>query len=64
MTATRSNGAFRGEQHGFWCRPMPGCDGRGFDSFPVDPDYRDENGNPMWVHVDDEDETGLAGMRT
>ena len=42
---------------GFWCCPTPGCDGKGFgfDIFPVDPDYRDEQGNLMWVE-DDEDE--------
>ena len=40
----------------WWC-PTPGCDGKGFgfDIFPVDPDYRDEQGNLMWVE-DDEDE--------
>jgi hypothetical protein len=39
-----------GHEHGFWCCPMPGCDGKGFgfDIFPVDPEYRDENGELMW----------------
>lgn len=43
--------------HGFWCCPMPDCDGKGFgfDIFPVDPEYRDENGELMWCS-DDEDE--------
>lgn len=44
---------------GFWCCPTPGCDGKGFgfDIFPVDPDYRDEQGNLMWTEDDgDEDE--------
>ena len=33
-----------GSQHGFWCCPTPGCDGRGFgfDILPTDPNYRDE----------------------
>ena len=41
--------------HGFWCCPIPGCDGRGFgfDILPVDPNYRDERGG--WVHDQDED---------
>jgi hypothetical protein len=45
-----------GKPHGFWCCPMPGCDGMGFgfDIFPVDPEYRDENGELMWC--DDEDD--------
>lgn len=44
-----------GRQHGFWCCPMPGCDGKGFgfDILPTDPDYQDENGG--WIH-DEEDE--------
>ena len=47
--------------HGFWCCPTPGCDGKGFgfDIFPTDPDYRDEEGNLMWVSDEadgDEDE--------
>ena len=35
--------------------PHPGCDGKGFgfDIFPLDPDYRDENGDEMWVHGDE-----------
>lgn len=39
-----------GQAHGFWCCPMEGCDGKGFgfDIFPVDPEYRDENGELMW----------------
>lgn len=46
-----------GKQQGFWCCPTPGCDGCGFgfDIFPVDPDYRDENGDKMWISDDDED---------
>ena len=47
--------------HGFWCCPIPGCGGLGFgfDIFPVDPEYRDENGELMWCsgdECDDEDE--------
>jgi len=36
---------------------MPGCDGKGFgfDIFPVDPEYRDENGELMW-HGDEEED--------
>jgi hypothetical protein len=32
--------------HGFWCCPIPGCDGRGFgfDILPTDPNYHDEHG--------------------
>jgi hypothetical protein len=46
-----------GRPHGFWCCPIENCDGRGFgcDIFPVDPDYRDENGDKMWM--DDEEES-------
>jgi hypothetical protein len=46
-----------GGVHGFWCCPMPGCDGKGFgfDIFPVDPEYRDENGELMWCSDDDEE---------
>lgn len=45
-----------GSPHGFWCCPMPGCDGKGFgfDIFPIDPEYRDENGELMWC--DDEED--------
>lgn len=47
-----------GEAHGFWCCPMPGCDGKGFgfDIFPVDPEYRDENGELMWYSDDADDD--------
>src|SRR5687767_12206478 len=47
-----------GKPHGFWCCPIPGCDGMGFgfDIFPVDPEYRDEDGELMWVSDDREDE--------
>lgn len=47
-----------GTAHGFWCCPMPGCDGKGFgfDIFPVDPEYRDENGELMWCSDDADDE--------
>jgi hypothetical protein len=45
-----------GQPHGFWCCPIDGCDGRGFgfDIFPTDPEYRDENGG--WVLGDDDEE--------
>jgi hypothetical protein len=47
-----------GGAHGFWCCPMIGCDGKGFgfDIFPVDPEYRDENGELMWCSDDADDE--------
>ena len=47
-----------GAQHGFWCCPMPGCDGKGFgfDIFPVDPEYRDENGELMWSGDEEDDD--------
>lgn len=48
-----------GVKHGFWCCPIPGCDGKGFgfDIYPIDPDYVDEHtGEKMWDYDDDEDE--------
>jgi len=47
-----------GATMGFWCCPTPGCDGKGFgfDIFPLDPDYLDENGDRMWSSDRDEDE--------
>ena len=47
-----------GQAHGFWCCPMADCDGKGFgfDIFPVDPEYRDENGELMWCSDDEDDE--------
>lgn len=49
-----------GRRLGFWCCPIENCDGRGFgfDILPVDPDYRDEDGNKMWVSDEDGDEDG------
>lgn len=43
-------------KRGFWCCPIPGCDGIGFgfDILPVDPDYQDEHGG--WVYDDDSDD--------
>jgi hypothetical protein len=43
-----------GNQHGFWCCPIPDCDGKGFgfDIFPIDPDYHDERGG--WIHCDED----------
>jgi hypothetical protein len=45
-----------GRPHGWWCCPIPGCDGKGFgfDILPVDPNYQDERGG--WVHDDEESE--------
>jgi len=47
-----------GEPHGFWCCPVPGCDGKGFgfDIFPIDPEYRNENGELMWCEDDDDED--------
>ena len=48
-----------GQQHGFWCCPTPGCDGKGFgfDIWPVDADYQDERGSFAWTSdADDSDE--------
>lgn len=47
-----------GRTHGFWCCPMPGCGGKGFgfDIFPVDPEYRDEDGHKMWTSDEDGDD--------
>ena len=44
-----------GKPHGWWCCPIPGCDGKGFlfDIFPVDPNYQDERGG--WICHDEED---------
>ncbi len=49
-----------GRPHGFWCCPVPGCDGKGFgfDILPVDPEYRDERGG--WVCDDEELEEATA----
>jgi len=43
-----------GQAHGYWCCPIHGCGGMGFgfDIFPVDPEYRDENGELMWCSDD------------
>src|SRR5262245_14089146 len=51
-----------GRLHGFWCCPIANCSGRGFgfDIFPVDPEYRDEEGNKMWC---DDDEEGSEGEK-
>lgn len=48
----------KGETHGFWCCPVPSCDGKGFgfDIFPTDPDYVGEDGQPMWQWCDDEED--------
>jgi hypothetical protein len=45
-----------GSAMGFWCCPTPGCSGKGFgfDIFPLDPEYRDENGDRLWNGDEDE----------
>jgi hypothetical protein len=47
-----------GQPHGWWCCPTPGCGGRGFgcDIFPTDRDYRDEDGNKMWIDDEPDDD--------
>jgi hypothetical protein len=47
-----------GTIHGFWCCPIEDCDGKefGFDIFPIDPDWTDEDGNRMWVDDESEEE--------
>jgi len=49
-----------GVQRGFWCCPTDGCEGKGFgfDIFPTDPDYIDENGERMFEYDDDEARDG------
>jgi hypothetical protein len=50
-----------GSKIGFWCCPMPDCDGKGFgfDIFPTDPHYRrEEDGELMWCGG--EEENGAA----
>ena len=46
-----------GKPHGFWCCPMPDCDGRGFsfDIWPTDPEYRGEDGR-LFVCSDEDDD--------
>jgi hypothetical protein len=59
----------QGGSHGFWCCPVEGCDGKGFgfDIFPIDPEYRDENGEKMWMDDvggedwDEEPDAGAGG---
>ena len=47
-----------GRENGFWCCPTPKCSGRGFgfDIFPVDCQWTDENGERMWFDDDAEDD--------
>jgi hypothetical protein len=44
-------------QHGFWCCPIEGCDGKGFgfDIFPLDPEEAERFGIHIWED-DEEDE--------
>lgn len=54
----------RGQVHGFWCCPTPGCDGKGFgfDIFPTDPEYRGEDGEPLWSIDDCEEDPALDDL--
>ena len=47
-----------GQEQGFWCCPMPGCDGMGFgfDILPTDPNYQDEHGGWIFDDVDEDEE--------
>jgi hypothetical protein len=47
-----------GKRSGFWRCPTPGCSGAGFgfDIWPVDPEYRDEDGELIWCDDEDNDE--------
>jgi hypothetical protein len=53
---TRTDAALEG----FWCCPTPGCDGKGFlfDIYPTDPEYRDEDGNLVWIEDEEDEEAG------
>jgi hypothetical protein len=44
-----------GRGEGDWCCPTPGCNGLGFcfDLWPTDPEWRDENGEPVNVGDDE-----------
>jgi hypothetical protein len=46
-----------GTERGFWCCPIPDCDGMGFgcDILPIDPNYRDERGGRRHDGAEDED---------
>ncbi len=43
---------------GYWACATPGCDGKGFcfDIFPTDPEWRDENGEKVWIEDAESDE--------
>ena len=45
-----------GVREGFWCCPTPGCDGKGFgfDIFPTDPAWQDEDGNLVFGQDEEE----------
>ena len=47
-----------GEKDGSWACPTPDCDGKGFgfDIFPTDTEWRDENGERMWMGEETETE--------
>jgi hypothetical protein len=49
-------------RRGFWCCPMPDCDGMGFgfDIWPVDPSYRDERTGELMCIPDADDDEELA----
>ena len=58
LIAWREYAGKDGEIHGFWCCPMPGCDGAGFcfDIFPTDPDYVSETTGEKICYEDHEDD--------
>src|SRR5262245_39268875 len=47
-----------GVVRGRWCCPTPECDGVGFgfDIFPCDREWRDENGELIWCDDEDDDD--------
>ncbi|MFA9479917.1 hypothetical protein ACERK3_16660 [Phycisphaerales bacterium AB-hyl4] len=55
--------ADNGRREGCWACPTPGCSGKGFgfDIFPIDPEYRDEQGQPMSGPFADEEDDGVLG---
>ncbi|MEM6334562.1 MAG: hypothetical protein AAF823_14615 [Planctomycetota bacterium] len=47
-----------GVPRGFWCCPIPGCDGAGFgmDIWPIDPEYDDPDDRGIRITLDDDEE--------
>ncbi len=47
-----------------WHCATPGCDGRGFlfDIWPIDPEWRDEHGELVWIEDDDDEADWEDGL--